>query len=95
MSMLYRKYIPHSIVKNDNYIEWEYVYFEYLLEMFKTFKNRLLKYNKIDWDNPKIFRNFCEMIYSSSSGHISKNLECVSKENEFSYRHYIKQIINE
>jgi hypothetical protein len=92
MSILYRKYIPRSIVKDDNYIEWEYAYFGYLLEMFKTFKSRMFNYKKINWDDPNVFSDFCQMIYYSSSGYISENLECLSKENQLLYKDYINNL---
>jgi hypothetical protein len=86
-------YIPHKTVKYDNFLEWEHSYFDHLLNMFDIFDNRLQShqsYDYIDWDNPQTFRNFCNMIYMSSSGNITHNLDTLK--NELMYQDYISKL---
>lgn len=79
---VYRCQRPPPKRGNCNYDRWEYAYFAYLTEMYRT-----LFESSIGWDPPAMYQ-FFQFIYYVSSGEICKHLEKLTEEQQEAYFEY-------
>ncbi len=57
---------------------WKEAYDPYLQDLFGIFQNRLKDKIDIDmnnWDSKELYEDFCNFVYSTSSGYVSPYLE--------------------
>jgi len=69
-----RGYIPHKTPKYPNRILWHDSYKLYLEQMYNTISsiiNSRYKKNNIDWESDSVYRDFCILIFESSSKFIN------------------------